>query len=122
MRMHERGFRLLYNRAAVAEHVHPMDLDFWKRRVGRIAISEQRFADLHPGFVPYFHELFSAAAAAPRARGRLARLAGVVPRDFPVLGKRVWASADAVYRQALAPHFLEAWNAVQGDALRSSPG
>ena len=39
LRMHRRdGFRLLYNSSAVAEHLHPMDLDFWKRRVARIAV------------------------------------------------------------------------------------
>ena len=38
LRMHELdGFRLLYNRAAGAEHLHAMDLDFWTRRVARIA-------------------------------------------------------------------------------------
>ena len=109
LRMHAHGFRLLYNRAAVAEHVHPMDVGFWKRRVARIAISERRFASMHPGFVPYFHELFSKAAAEPPARGRWARLARFVPRSAPVIGERVWRSADAVYRQALAGPFLEAW-------------
>ena len=112
LRMHEHGFRLLYNRAAVAEHVHPMDLEFWKRRVARIAISERAFAAMHPGFEPYFHDLFSRSAAEPPARGRWARLARFVPRETPVLGRRVWSSADAVYRQALAGPFLEAWDAA----------
>lgn len=123
LRMREHGFRLLYARAAVAEHVHPMDLDFWKRRVARIAVSEREFVRLHPDFRPYFHELFSAAAAAPRARGYGERLARWVPRELPVIGPRVWASADATYRQALAPPFLAAWSAA-GDAgaQDSSPG
>ena len=44
LRMHERdGFRLLYNRRASAEHVHPMDLEFWKRRVARMPVSERQF-------------------------------------------------------------------------------
>lgn len=115
LRMHEHGFRLLYNRAAVAEHWHPMDLEFWKRRVARIAISERRFTEMHPGFTPYFHELFSKAAAEPPARGRWARLARFVPPGAPVVGGRVWRSADAVYRHALAGPFLEAWNAAARD-------
>jgi GT2 family glycosyltransferase len=109
LRMHERGFRLLYNRAAVAEHLHAMDLELWKRRVPRIAISERQFTSMHPGFTPYFYELFSRSAGEPPARGRLARLARVVPRATPFLGRRVWASADAVYRQTLAGPFLDAW-------------
>lgn len=121
LRMHEHGFRLLYNRAAVAEHVHPMDLEFWKRRVARIAVSERQFAAMHPGFDPYFHELFSKAAAEPPARGRWARLARFVPRDAPLLGQRVWRSADAVYRQALAGPFLEAWDAAGASDPGSRP-
>jgi GT2 family glycosyltransferase len=114
LRMHAHGFRLIYNRAAVAEHVHPMDLEFWKRRVARIAVSERQFVAMHPDFRPYFYDLFSTAAAAPAARGLGARLAGFVPRSFPLLGPRVWASADAVYRQALAQPFLESWSAAEG--------
>ena len=116
LRMHEHGFRLLYNRAAVAEHVHPMDIEFWKRRAARIAISERQFAAMHPGFEPYFHKMFSQAAAAPPARGRGAKLARFVPRSVPYLGPRVWGSADAVYRQTLAGPFLEAWEAAGPDA------
>jgi glycosyltransferase involved in cell wall biosynthesis len=113
LRMHERfGFRLLYNRAAVAEHLHPMDLEFWKRRVARIAVSERQFVTMHPDVPPYFHDLFAAAAAAPPAKGRAARLARFVPRSTPVIGPRVWGSADAVFRQALAPSFFEGWRAA----------
>jgi cellulose synthase/poly-beta-1,6-N-acetylglucosamine synthase-like glycosyltransferase len=111
LRMSGHGFRLLYNPAAVAEHLHPMDLDMWKRRVRRIAVSERQFLALHPGFRPYFHEMFAKAAAEPPARGRSARLARLVPPSLPLLGPVVWRSVDAVYRQALAGPFLEAWGA-----------
>ena len=116
LRMREHGFRLLYNGAAVAEHLHAMDLDFWKRRVGRIAVSERRFVALHPEIRPHFHQLFSATARERPARGRLARLARVVPRSVPILGPRVWGSLDAVYRQALAGPFLDAWDADEAAA------
>jgi GT2 family glycosyltransferase len=109
LRMDAHGFRLLYNRAAVAEHLHAMDLAMWRRRVARIAVSEKQFVAMHPDFPPYFHRLFSEAAAAPPARRGLARLAGRVPRSLPVVGPRVWANADLAYRQALAGPFLEAW-------------
>jgi GT2 family glycosyltransferase len=110
-RMHAHGFRLLYNRAAVAEHLQPMDLDYWKRRVEKIAVSERAFVRRHPEIPPYFFELFSAAARDRPAKGRGAALARFVPRSLPLLGPRVWASLDAVYKQALAAPFLAAWEA-----------
>jgi len=114
LRMHRRGgLRLLYNRAAVAEHVHPMDLGYWKHRVTRIAVSERRFVEIHPDVPPYFYEMFSTAAARPRVTGGGARVARFVPRRLPTLGPRVWSRADAFYRQALAPSFLQAWHAAE---------
>lgn len=115
LRMHEHGFRVLYNRAAVAEHLHPMDIDFWKRRVARIAVSERQFVRMHPEVRPYFYEMFSAAADEEPARGWGELLARVIPRTVPFIGERAWGSAAAVYRQTLAPFFLDAWQA-DGDA------
>lgn len=117
LRMRDFGFRLLYNRAAVAEHLHPMDLDFWRRRVARIARSERAFVALHPDFEPYFYEMFRAAAAAPRARGFGERLTRFVPASMPLLGLRVWGSADRLYRQALAEPFLIAWHEAASDEV-----
>lgn len=119
LRMRAHGFRLLYNRAAVAEHVHPMDLDFWKRRVARIAISERQFVAMHPEIPAYFHDMFRAALERPPPRGRAARLARFVPRSVPVLGPRVWGSADAVYRRELAGPFMAAWQ--QADTPGAAP-
>ena len=112
LRMHEaHGFRVLYNRAAVAEHLHVSDLAMWKRRVARIAVSERRFMARHPGFEPYFRNLFTAAAAAPPAKRSVARLGRFVPRETPVLGRLVWGSVNGVFLQELAGPFLEAWDA-----------
>lgn len=110
LRMHElAGFRLLYNRAAGAEHLHAMDLEFWRARVRRIALSERRFVALHPDFPPYFHDLFTDAVARPPAGSGAERLAARVPRRLPLVGPAVWSRADLYYRQALAGPFLEAW-------------
>ena len=118
LRAHEaHGFRLLYNRAAAAEHLHPMDLAFWRRRVARIARAERRFMALHPGFEPYFFNLFSRAAAAPPAKAPVARLGRIVPRSAPVIGRLVWGSVNGVYLQALAPAFLEAWHAEEDQSI-----
>jgi GT2 family glycosyltransferase len=112
-RMHdEHGFRLLYRPRARGEHLHAVTLESYRGRMATIARMERRFAAKHPGFEPYFHELFARAAAAPPARGRGARLAARLPRGVPWLGPRVWASADAWFAQQLAPAFLEAWDAA----------
>jgi len=110
---HEHGFRLLFNRAAVAEHLKSETLESWRRNLTRIAVAERRFTELYPSEPAYFHDLFLAAAQAPRARGRAARLAGFVSPGFPWLGRVVWRSFDVVCRQALAGEFLAAWEAAE---------
>jgi glycosyltransferase involved in cell wall biosynthesis len=110
LRMHRRdGFRLLYNRAATAEHLHAMDIEFWKRRVARIAVSERQFVELHPEIPAYFHALFTSAAARRRVGHHGELLARLTPRWVPLLGPHVWSRVDLYYRQALAEPFLEAW-------------
>jgi GT2 family glycosyltransferase len=108
-RLRPYGFRLLYNPGAVTEHVHPMTVEQWKQRAARVAVAEREFVRLHPDVPPYFYNLFSDAARCPPPRGLGARLVGVIPRRTPIVGKRVWRSADAVWRRALAEPFMAAW-------------
>jgi GT2 family glycosyltransferase len=103
------GFRLLYNRRAVVDHLRPMTLEFWKKRVRRAAVAERQFVTIHPELRPWYHGMFTHALRQPPARGRGIGLARYVPRRAPWLGKRIWSSVDLAYKQALAPHFLEAW-------------
>lgn len=110
-RLDEEGFRLLYNRRAVGEHLHETTVADWQARVALVARAERRFVSKHPAVQPHFFKLFERASRRPPARGRGARLASVVPRGTPLVGPRVWASAEAVYLKALAPHFLAAWHA-----------
>ena len=111
-RMRALGLRLLYHPGAVAVHRHRVNVDDYARRMAEVAPAERRFAHAHPEVPPYFHRRLSTAAAAPQARGRGARLAGVVPPGVPWLGPRVWASAEAYFGQRLAPAFLAAWDAA----------
>lgn len=111
-RLNELGMRLLYNRRALVEHLHPATIDDWRRRMAVVARAERHFVAEHPDVKPYFLNMFRRAQAVPPARGRGARLAHVVPRRTPWLGSRVWSSADAYYRQALAPAFVAAWEAA----------
>jgi GT2 family glycosyltransferase len=112
-RMHSLGFRLLYNSAARAEHHHPSTLEDWRGRMALIAAAEHRFCRKHPDSDPYFLNLFREAQRRPRATTAGARLARYVPRRFPWLGTRVWASARGHYLQELAPAFMEAWAAAE---------
>jgi GT2 family glycosyltransferase len=113
LRANREGFRLLYNRDAVVDHLHPMTLDFWRKRVRRTAVSERRFVALHPEVQPWFRNMFTDAVAQPRSRGRGVPLLGKVPRGVPGLGTAVWTSADLYFRQQLAPHFLHAWEQAE---------
>jgi GT2 family glycosyltransferase len=108
-RANDRGLRLLYNREAMVEHLRPMTLEFWKRRVRRTAAAERQFVRMHPDVAPYFHDMFRYAASLPPARGRGVTLARWIPDWVPWLGPLVWTSADKYFRQALAPDFLDAW-------------
>ncbi|MGI8806222.1 MAG: glycosyltransferase family 2 protein [Thermoleophilaceae bacterium] len=120
-RMEPLGFRLLYNRAARAEHLHACTLDEWRGTVARIAGAEYRFVRRYPDFKPFFLSQLTAESPQSALQRVTARLAGVVPREVPWLGPRVWASARARYRRELAPHFLEAWDRAFA-ADRAGPG
>ncbi len=114
-RMHVHGLRLLFNRRASGEHLRAMTVDSLRARMPMMASSERAFCEKHPEIPPYFLTMFSEAAAQPTAPHRLARLAHVVPPGAPLLGRRVWASADARFKQALAPDFLRAWEEGRAD-------
>ena len=103
------GLRLLYNRDAVVQHLREIDLPYWQRRMKRAALAEREFVSKHPELEPYFFRMFSHALNEPRAGGRSRHVIRFVPRWLPWLGEWVWRSADLYYRQALAPHFLSAW-------------
>jgi GT2 family glycosyltransferase len=104
------GLRVVYNRDAVVDHLRTdATLDFWKQKMRRLAVAEHRFTQIHPELEPWFYRRFSKAAQRPPVRGRGARLVSFVPPWVPWLGPRVWRSADLAWRQALAPHFLQAW-------------
>jgi GT2 family glycosyltransferase len=103
------GMRLLYNRDAVVDHLREVTLDFWRSRMARAAMAEREFVRKHPEVEPYFFNMYSAALEHPPARGRGRHLIRRVPRRLPLIGERVWTSADIYFRQQLAPPFLEAW-------------
>ena len=111
-RAREHGVRVLYNRRAIVDHRRPMSIDVWKARAPQLAATEWQFCQMHPDVEPWFWQKFDDAVARPRARGRGAQAARYVPRWMPWLGPRVWKAADVYWRQQIAPHFLESWEAA----------
>jgi GT2 family glycosyltransferase len=118
-RMAQHGFRLIYNRRAVGEHLHQTGVEEWRRRMPAVARAERIWVTLHPELPAWFHDRFAAAAQGPPGSPLAARAIGLLPRRLPVLGERVWASADRYFARRLAPSFLEAWTAEP--AHRSEP-
>jgi GT2 family glycosyltransferase len=121
-RLKELGFTLLYNRRADAEHLHPTTIADWQRRMAATATAERRWVEHRPEMPAYFHDRFSDAAALSPARGTGRRLLRLVPPTAPLVGGLVWGSADAYYRQQLAPAFLEQWERDAQVEARAASG
>ena len=121
-RLSEHGFRLLYNPAALGEHLHPTDIHEWRARMAATASAERRWVAAYPDMPAWFHDLFAAAERRPRVPALPARLAARVPRRTPLIGPAAAAVADLHFRQQLAPSFLEAWRADAGSPPNQSTG
>jgi GT2 family glycosyltransferase len=110
-RASKHGMRVLYNHGAEVEHLrYDATLEFWKKKMRRLAQTERQFCSIHPEIDPWFYGMFTSALSVPAARSRGATLTRFVPRWVPVIGKRAWDSAGQYWRQQLAPHFLQAWD------------
>jgi GT2 family glycosyltransferase len=108
-RLDRRGFMLLYNRRAVAEHLHPTSIDEWNRRMASIATAERNWVRHRAEMPAYFHDRLAEAHAMPAARGRTTPLMRFVDPRIPLIGPLVWRNGDVYYRQQLARAFLEQW-------------
>lgn len=108
-RLHRLGFRLLYNRQARGEHLHPTTLAEWRARMAAVATAERQWVSRYPEMPAYFHDKFVEAQRRPPARGRGRNLIRWIPPSLPLLGRKAWQSAEVFYLQQLAPAFLDAW-------------
>ncbi len=120
-RAHGLGMRLLYNPRARVDHLRTMSFDMVARRVRRMAAVEYEISQIHPELEPWWHPAFASALERPPPRGRGLRLAPFVPLRTPWLGRRVWKGVDLAYRQALAPHYLEAWDEAVAGGSAAQP-
>jgi GT2 family glycosyltransferase len=108
-RLGQRGIRLLYEPAALTEHVHPYDWDGVRRRYESRAAAERLMMAKHDWFEPWFHGQIEAAAGEPPA----SRLWTLAVDRIPLRSERLRLAAERRanrhYLQRLAPAFLEAW-------------
>jgi GT2 family glycosyltransferase len=120
-RARDYGLRVLYNRKAVVEHHRRPTLEFWLKKVRRVAQAEHQFIDLHPEVEPWYQRMFEFEAKCGPTRGRSVQVARFVPPWVPVLGPKVWESVDKHYKRVLAPHFIDAWNAYEAEHSGRQP-
>jgi len=110
-RLRMRGLRLLYERRAVTQHLHPYDWPAVRRRYESRAAAEQLMMSKHDWFEPWFKRQIDAAVRS-RPRSRLWTLAiDRVPEAAGPVRRAVASRADRHYLQRLAPAFRAAWEA-----------
>jgi glycosyltransferase involved in cell wall biosynthesis len=112
-RLSNHGFRLLYNPAALGEHLHATAVEDWRGRRAATARAERRWVSVYPDMPAWFHDLFRAAERRPRIPALVGQVASRVPPGVPVIGHRAAAVADLHFRQRLARSFLDAWQAAE---------
>jgi len=105
----ERGMRLLYEREALVEHLHPYDWATLERRYRSHAEGERLMAAKHEWFTPWFHGHIASAAAEPPASKLWPLLVDLMPRHPARLRRAFERRADRYYLQQLAPAFMAAW-------------
>jgi GT2 family glycosyltransferase len=108
-RAREHGMRLLYERDALVEHLHPYDWATLERRYRSHAAGERVMAAKHEWFTPWFHDHIAAAAAEPSASRLWPLLVDRVPRRPARVRRAFERRADRYYLQRLAPAFMAAW-------------
>jgi GT2 family glycosyltransferase len=108
-RLGAHGMRLLYEPAAVTEHLHRYDWPAVERRYQSRAGAEQLMKSKHDWFRPWFHAQMEAAANGAPVSRIWTLAVDLVPRRARRVRRSVEWRADRHYRQRLAPLFLAAW-------------
>ena len=103
------GLRLLYERRAVAEHLHPYDWAAVERRYVSRAGAERLMMAKHDWFEPWFHGQMERALGEPPASRIWTLAVDAVPPRPRRVRLAVERRADRHYRQRLAPLFMAAW-------------
>ena len=108
----ELGMRLLYERKAVVEHLHPYDWASLERRYSCHATGERVMAAKHEWFEPWFHRQISGAVERPGSKFCALTVDWIPRRPRPV--RRAFERrADRYYLRRLAPSFMDAWASAE---------
>jgi GT2 family glycosyltransferase len=121
-RLGRHGMRLVYEPAAVTQHLHPYDWPAVERRYESRARAERLMASKHSWFEPWFHGQMKAAIAEPPASGIWPLLVDAIPPRPGRVRRAVERRADLHYRQRLARLFLAAWATAEAPPLSENRG
>ena len=113
-RLGRSGMRLLYERGAVTEHLHPYDWDGVRRRYVSRAGAEQLMMAKHDWFKPWFKGQIDQAASEPPASSLWTVAVDVVPHRPRRVRAAVERRANRHRLQRLAPDFQAAWDRADG--------
>jgi GT2 family glycosyltransferase len=118
-RLNEHGMRLLYEPAALAEHLHSYDWPSLERRFAGVATGERLMSRKHAWFTPFFAGRVAQAQAAPRRSWLWTVLADIAPPRPGRVRRLARSRANAHYYQRLAPAFLSSWDGSEERTPRS---
>jgi GT2 family glycosyltransferase len=121
-RLGEQGMRLVYEPAAVAQHLHPYDWAAVRSRYESHAGAERLMASKHDWFRPWFRDQMEAAAREPSASRLWTLAVDWIPERAGALRRVAERRATRHYRQLLAPAFFEAWERASDVAPADPPG
>jgi GT2 family glycosyltransferase len=110
-RLHQLGLRLVYERRAVAQHLHAYEWHSLERRYESRARAEQLMMAKHDWFEPWFRNKLSDAAQHRRVLPAWPFLVDLVPTRLTRLRRHAERMADRWYCQRLAPVFMRSWDA-----------
>lgn len=108
-RLGESRMRLVYERDAVVDHLHPYDWEAVVRRYESRARAERVMMSKHAWFKPWFRNQIDRAERAPRASRAWTLVVDRVPRRPARLRRAAQRRANRWYLQRLAPAFDAAW-------------
>ena len=112
-RLGEHGMRLMYEPAALVEHLHPYDWAALERRYESRAGAERLMKAKHDWFWPWFHGHIEAAMREPPASRLWTLVVDWVPRRPARISRAVERRADRHYLQRLGPSFMAAWTRAE---------
>jgi GT2 family glycosyltransferase len=122
-RLGQAGMRLVYEPAAVVEHLHPYDWSAVQRRYESRAPAEHLMMAKHDWFEPWFYGQIDAARREPPASRGWTLAVDWIPPRVSRLRRAAERRAHRHYLQRLAPSFLAAWErASDSDGSTIAPG